>query len=110
MCTPSYKILMGTNGNAGWTGPVYPNSTDPDGGVIACEHCSKRQGCLYDIINDPGEHHNLASRMPRKLKKMRERLREYQATHFNPNRGEGSQAACDAALNEYDGFWGPFIK
>ena len=105
-----YKILMGTNSNAGWTGPVFPDNTDPDGGINGRERCGEDRGCLYDIINDPREHHNLASKMPRKLKKMRERLRKYQATHFNPNRGEKSPAACEAALNEYGGFWGPFIK
>ena len=101
---------MGTNSNAGWTGPVFPDNTDPDGGINGRERCGEDRGCLYDIINDPREHHNLASKMPRKLKKMRERLRKYQATHFNPNRGEKSPAACEAALNEYGGFWGPFIK
>ena len=106
----NYKILMGNNGKAGWTGPVYPNNTNPDGGIDAREHCGKRHGCLYDIINDPGEHKNLASQMPHKLKKMRKKLRKYQVTHFNPNRGEKSPAACEAALNEYGGFWGPFIK
>ena len=106
----NYKILMGNNGNAGWTGPVYPNKTNPDGGIDTIEHCGKHRGCLYDIINDPGEHKNLASQMPHKLKEMREKLREYQATHFNPDRGDKSPAACEAALNKYGGFWGPFIK
>ena len=105
-----YKILMGNNGNAGWSGPVYPNNTIPDDGIDAREHCDKHRGCLYDIINDPGEHKNLASQMPHKLKKMQEKLHAYQATHFNLNRGEKSPAACEAALNEYGGFWGPFIK
>ena len=105
----NYKILTGNVGQAGWTGPVYPNNTKTDGGINAREHCGNR-GCLYNIINDPEEHNNLASQMPRKLRKMRRKLGEYQETHFNPYRGEKSPAACEAALNEYGGFWGPFIK
>ena len=105
-----FKLLVGTNGAAGWTGPVFPNSTNPDGGIDAVEHCEKGDGCLYDIINDPGEHNNLASKMPNKLKEMRDRLSEYQTTHFNPDRGEKDLAACEAALNEYGGFWGPYVK
>ena len=105
-----YKVLTGMNVDAGWTGPVYPNNTNPNGGIDAIEHCDKGQGCLYDIIKDPGEHHNLASQMPDKLKEMREKLSEYQSTHFNPDRGEQWPGACEAALNEYGGFWGPFIK
>ena len=106
----NFKILLGNEGNARWTGPVYPNNTGPDIVNNVRERCGQRRGCLYDIINDPEEHSNLASRMPRKLKRMRKKLRQYQATYFNPNRGEGSPAACEAALNEYGGFWGPFIN
>jgi arylsulfatase I/J len=106
----NYKILMDNVPNAGWAGPVYPNNTGPGGGIYARERCGKNRGCLYNIINDPGEHNNLASQMPRKLKKMRKKLGEYRATHFNPYRGEKSPAACEVALNDYGGFWGPFIK
>ena len=105
-----YKILTGTNNDAGWTGPVYPNNTDPDGGIDATEHCEKSPGCLYNIIKDPEEYHNLASQMPKKLREMQERLSEYQATHFNPDRGQKWPGACEAALNQYGGFWGPFIN
>ena len=105
-----YKILLGTNRMAGWTGPVYPNNTNPDGGIDAIEYCGDDRGCLYNIVDDPGEHVNLASEMSDKLKEMRDRLIEYQGTHFNPDRGEKSPAACEAALNQYGGFWGPFIK
>ena len=105
-----YKVLTSRNGDAGWTGPVYPNNTNPNGGIDAIGHCNEGEGCLYNIIEDPGEYHNLASVMPHKLKEMQTRLHAYQATHFNPDRGQNTPAACEAALNEYGGFWGPFIK
>ena len=105
-----FKILVGTNNDAGWTGPVYPNSTNPNGGIDAIVHCDQGNGCLYNIINDPGEHFNLASKMPDKLKEMQKKLSDYQATHFSPDRGQITPLACQAALGEYGGFWGPFIK
>ena len=52
-----FRLHVGTNGAAGWTGPVFPNSTNPDGGFDAsAEHYERDDGCLYDIINDLGEH------------------------------------------------------
>ena len=82
-----FKILVGTNNDAGWTGPVYPNSTNPSGGIDTIVHCNQGDGCLYDIINEPGEHYNLASKMPDKLKEMQQKLSEYQGTHFSPDHG-----------------------
>ena len=47
--------------------------------------------------------------MPEVLKSMQQKLAKYQATYFNPNRGNIWPGACDAALNKYNGFWGPFL-
>ena len=68
-----YKILIGDNNCAGWTGPVYPNSTHLNGGIEAVEHCGDT-GCLYNIMKDPLEHVNLASQMPDVLKDMQTKL------------------------------------
>ena len=103
-----YKILIGDNNCAGWTGPVYPNNTHPNGGIEAVERCGDT-GCLYNIMKDPLEHVNLASQMPDMLKDMQTKLQKYQATHFNPDRGNIWPGACDTALNKYGGFWGPFL-
>ena len=104
-----YKVLVGTNSDAGWTGPVYPNNTHPDGGIEAVEHCGESHGCLYNIMKDPEERVNLATKMPDILKEMRAKLSKYQATHFNPDRGDVWPGACEDALNKYGGFWGPFL-
>ena len=102
-----YKIIIGNVDQAGWTGPQYPNLTNPSGGINVIEHCG--DGCLYNIKDDPEERVNLASKMPDKLKEMQQKLAMYQATHFAPDRGSPWPGACDAALNKYNGFWGPFI-
>ena len=101
-----YKILVGNMWLAGWTGPVYPNTTTPSG-INAIEHCDT--GCLYNIMDDPEEYTNLAEKMPDVLKDMQKKLAKYQASHFNPDRGPDSSAACESALNVYHGFWGPFV-
>ena len=104
----NYKILLGTVSKAGWTGPLYPNSTTQNGGILTFEHCGDT-GCLYNIKDDPEERNNLADKTPNVLKDMRSKLAKYQATCFNPNRGKKWPGACDIAMNTYGGFWGPFL-
>ena len=103
-----YKIIVGNAGQAGWTGPQYPNKTLPHGGILVVEHC-KDTGCLYNIKEDPEERMNLATQMPDKLKEMRAKLADYQKSRFSPNRGIPWPGSCDAAINMYGGYWGPFV-
>ena len=104
-----YKILTGDVAQAGWTGPQYPNLTNPAGGIKAVEHCGEG-GCLYNIKEDPEERVNLATKMPDVIKEMQQKLAKYQATHFGPKHGPGQLLACQAAMNKYKGFWGPFAS
>ena len=103
-----FKILTGMQLQASWTGPEYPNNTNPHGGIAAVQDCGG-SGCLYNIRKDPEERENLATRMPDVLKSMQQKLAKHQATYFNPNRGNIWPGACDAALTKYNGFWGPFL-
>ena len=100
-----YKILTGTIPQAGWTEENHPTSNR----VKLPDQSCGRKGCLYNIKDDPEERNNLASTIPDVLRSMRGKLQGYQATLFNPNRGSISDAACDAALGVYQGFWGPFV-
>ena len=102
-----YKILVGIVNQAGWTGPQYPNRTNPHG-IRAIERCGDA-GCLYNIKTDPEERKNLALQMPDVLEKMQVALSEYQKGYFNPDRGKQWPGACDTAVNQYGGFWGPFL-
>lgn len=99
-----YKIITGSVHHAGWTGPHFPNGSN---GVDAVEYCGE-EGCLYNIKEDPLEHTNLATKLPDVLKDIRSKLEKYLATRFNPDRGSEWQGACDAAINKYGYFWGPF--
>ena len=99
-----YKILTGDIREAGWTGPHYPNSTQR---VNTTAHCG--DGCLYNIKMDPYEYHNLAAEKPDVLKMMQMKLAAYQAQSFNPDHGHDWLGACEAAVNKYGGYWGPFL-
>ena len=103
-----YKILVGDVLEAGWTGPQFPNKSSPASVINAVEHCSYT-GCLYNIKTDPEERVNLAASQPEILAHMMERFRVWNATAFNPNRGKRWKGACEAAVNTYHGFWGPFV-
>jgi arylsulfatase I/J len=102
-----YKILVGRVSNAGWTGPQYPNNTNPAGGITAVENCN--EGCLFNIKEDPEERNNLNTTMTEVLSKMQEKLKMYFTTFFNPDRGKTDPRACETAINEYRGFWGPWL-
>ena len=100
-----YKILMGQMEQAGWTGPQYPNQTNPHGGINATLNCGET-GCLFNIKEDPEERKNLASTMPDMLSQMKQKLTALRATHFNPDRGSASPLACQTAVEKYGNFWG----
>jgi arylsulfatase I/J len=103
-----FKILTGTMDQAGWTGPQYPNATNPDGGINATVNCGTT-GCLFNITKDPEERVNIVETESAILKEMQQRLAKYQATYFSPNRGTAWPGACDKAMKDYGGFWGPFV-
>ena len=103
-----YKILTGKVSLAGWTGPQFPNSTHPKGGIAANEKCGD-SGCLYNIMDDPEERKNLAEIEKETLERLQKKLADYQKSYFNPDRGTESPLACQAAMTKYGGFWGPFL-
>ena len=108
MISGDYKILMGRMGQAGWTGPQYPNQTNPSGGIITVVECGDT-GCLFNIKDDPEERHNLASTMPEMLNEMKTKFMKLNETYFNPNRGKDWPGACEATV-KYGNFWGPFLS
>ena len=104
----NYKILTGKMNQAGWTGPQYPNTTNPAGGIKESVDCGDT-GCLFNIKDDPEERKDLASSMPDMLSQMRMKLATMNSTYFNPDRGSAWPGACEAAVVKYKNFWGPFL-
>ena len=89
-----------------WQGPQYPNGSstwDTHATEINCT-----SGCLFDIIADPTEHHDLASELPAVVASMRQRLGELQRTVFDPDRGLPELRESCAQCAKNGGFWGPW--
>lgn len=106
-----YKVVLGFNSEAGWAGPTFPNLTSHWNPDKYSQTCGKTPstGCLYNILEDPGEHINLASQEPERFNKMIDRIAEINKGFFNPNRGKVDPKACELAMTKYGGFWGPFV-
>jgi len=101
-----YKLLLGHVHQNIWTGPHYPNKTTSwdDADFTDCS-----AGCLYNIFSDETEHVELSAQMPAKVAELRARIAAHNATFFRPDRGTDDNAGCRAALDQYRGFWGPFL-
>jgi len=106
-----YKILLGTNTMAGWTGAVFPNTTVHWNPSTASETCGNTtaDGCLFDIIADPTEHENIIAKHPDIFQRLVARAAELQKEVFSPERGQDDPEACKLAMGKYGGFWGPFV-
>ena len=112
-----FKLLRGTQPMALWQGPLSPNATVGrwvlEQSVIDCGET----GCLYNVLKDPGEHHNLADAQPGRARDMNFRLDKL-SERFFVNKDENTYAcppgvdpplcACWMAVNYYGGFMGPF--
>ena len=102
-----WKLLYGyTVQEAIWTGPQFPNSSSNPSDWETAVDCTL--GCLFNLSQDPEERHDLATKRPDKVQQMVARILELNQTVFSPRRGSRDPKACDVALNQYGGFWGPF--
>jgi len=114
----NYKLIIGLQPNAIWQGSIYPNNTGtqpslPDSTPTeesAMSYDCGDAGCLFDIIEDPTEHNDLAASKPDIVATLKQRLIDLNKSTFRPNRGEPSTLACKAALKLYKGYYGPFIE
>ena len=68
-----------------------------------------QRACLFNIFNDPTEHHDLADKEPEVVTELLERMKKAQLTLFDPNRGSSDPVACEAVFQRYQGFWGPWL-
>ena len=71
-------------------------------------HGSKT-ACLFDLVADPTEHHDVYDSEPEVVARLTAELRAAQATAFKPARGRDDGTACQAALHRWGGKWGPFL-
>lgn len=102
-----YKLLKGSHAAACNGGPVYPNASNAS--CAAIMDCGET-GCLFDVLTDSGEHHDM-SQMPTfrpLLEHLSKRLSDLNDDIFMPDRGTEDTQACQQAVDN-GGFWGPFV-
>lgn len=94
-----FKVVLGKNAMAGWTGKVFPNTSSQWDPSLSFETCgqSAETGCLFDIFEDPGEHVNLAAMKPQLFEAMIERIAKINEGFFDPKRGESDPKARSGA-------------
>ena len=91
-----------------WQGPVYPNATTNKTAEEVTFDCS--DGCLFQLYEDPSEHHDLAKENPSKLAEMRARLLALNATSFQAPALAKDVARCRAFVDAHSGFVGPYYS
>ena len=110
-----YKLIRGKVAPSGWAGVVYPNASTHDRPIDVPYDCGSG-GCLFNVVEDEGEHHDLAASMPDKLAALDARRQEWVKTIWQ-NHEKGVDAcppnttgkcACWMAENVYAGFMGPY--
>lgn len=131
-----FKLVTGKQPYGTWQGAVYPNCSTLEqeaqgpyyadlkiydhkisvGKTVEEEDrltwtADCQEGCLFNIEDDPTEHHNLANdpKHAAILAKLHGELQKMNKTHFNPYRGVTQLAACDQFVDN-GGFYGPFVN
>ena len=106
-----YKLIVGVIQQAGWCGQVHPNVTVQWDSYKTIENCTVPEigklGCLFDVLEDPTEHNDLALKMPDKALEILQKMEIAERTWFNPDRGAPSERACEIAAET--GYWQPFM-
>jgi arylsulfatase I/J len=107
-----FKVVRGNISQAGWTGPVFPSKSGHYNPSSDYQYCGTTvsTGCMYDIYLDPNEETNIVEFYPELFQQMQDRMNEIQKGVLSPLRGTVDPAACDAAMNSYGGFWGPWLN
>ena len=114
-----FKLLTGSVSPAGWTGPAYPNASSGhgDAGAVLL-NCTTpgKLACLFDVVQDPEERHDIALEQPELVQTLIKRLAQLSKS-FWANRERGVDAcppgtpppcACWMAKHKYGGFLGPY--
>ena len=102
-----YKLLLGGVPMATYSGPRFPNQTSSAFNYRnIVQNCS--QGCLYEVLADPTEHHEISAAHPQIVAELRTRLEAAEALAWIPERGTPMKEACDRT--RYSGHYGPWLE
>jgi len=127
-----YKLVTGKQPYMAHTGPLYPNCTTVgnyasghgpdfvDFGILEYKldlgdekywRGDCKDGCLYNLDEDPSESYDLSKDPSQKerLARMIQTLAEFNKTLFVPERGETLLNACFSIMFNGHGHFGPFV-
>ena len=107
-----HKLIVGNISQSSWCGATYPNLTTPWVTWDTIEQCttSEKVGCLFDVFDDPSEHHDLALEQPELAAKLLKRLEVLDTTLFDPPRGDADYKGACVAVRRNGGTWGPWLS
>jgi hypothetical protein len=97
-----YKLIATTSGEARWSGPMFPKIPATGGGNLSC---SQQAPCLFDVVTDYREEHNLATAKPDVVAKMQARLAALMEGVFeaDPVPNATQAKVCEASIA--NGMW-----
>eukprot|EP00730_Choanoeca_flexa_P004670 TRINITY_DN11768_c0_g1_i8.p1 TRINITY_DN11768_c0_g1~~TRINITY_DN11768_c0_g1_i8.p1 ORF type:complete len:519 (+),score=110.86 TRINITY_DN11768_c0_g1_i8:135-1691(+) len=100
-----YKLVASLEAQAMWYGQFSPNGTAVYENYT---QCSWEEPCLFDVVQDPTEHHDIAQEHPDVVQRLKQRAIELQsAYHAPPNPPSEAQMYCDHIEKEH-GFVAPW--
>ena len=103
----SYKLVLGWQSYSFWQSPNYPNAST-DHKAEQPFNCGDT-GCLFNIQQDPGEHHDLARAEPDTLARLQALFARRNATAFQAPKIENDAVRCKAYVKANQGFLGPYM-
>jgi hypothetical protein len=100
----NYKLIATKNahGEARWSGPMFPKV--PATGNVSLS-CSTTSPCLFDVVADYREQHDLADSMPDLVAKLQSRLGTLMEGVFEAPRPPKSTQAKVCAASVANGMW-----
>ena len=112
MIVGKWKLLLGQVDQCWWQGPRYPNGSntwDVYATMVNCtDNSTGKVACLFDVIDDETEHHDVADENPEVVQRMVERMEEVQRGVFDPDRGAKDDVGACEAVEKSGGFWSPW--
>jgi arylsulfatase I/J len=93
-----WKLLLGAQPVAGWSGPLFPNASSPAASPHAQALACGARGCLFDVASDAGEHDDVAAAHPDVVARLAARLAALRGGFFSNGDGARFRCAHNASL------------
>jgi arylsulfatase B len=102
-----WKYIHGPQPFSYWQGPEFPNSSAPYGQLLDPKLWHFCEPCVFDLIDDAGEHNNVFLEHPEVVLTAEAALHDARETQFQPE-SRKDDAACNAAVQRWGNFYGPW--